>query len=64
MTKDFLEAFGTVIRDQLIMKNSVEISGLGTFKSVHHSQEQEKRADGKLVMVPPRDTIEFSAEDT
>jgi nucleoid DNA-binding protein len=62
MTKDFLKAFGIVIRDQIIMKNSIEINGLGTFKSVHHSQSQEKRADGKTVMLPPRDTIEFTAE--
>jgi nucleoid DNA-binding protein len=62
MTKDFLNAFGIVIRDQIIMKNSVEISGLGTFKATHHSQHQEKRADGTTVMMPPRDTIEFVAE--
>ncbi len=62
MTKDFLKAFGLVIRDQIIMKNSVEISGLGTFKAVHTNQKQEKRADGSTVMVPPRDSIEFKAE--
>ena len=62
MTKDFLKAFGIVIRDQIIMKNSVEVSGLGSFKAVHHSQKQEKRADGKTVMLPPKDAIEFSAE--
>lgn len=63
MTKDFLEAFGIVIRDQIIMKNSVEIEGLGTFKAVHHSQKQEKRADGITIMLPPRDAIEFTAEN-
>lgn len=62
MTKDFLKAFGIVLRDQIIMKNSVDISGLGTFKAAHHSQTQEKRADGKIVMMPPRDVIEFKAE--
>ncbi|MFV1883944.1 MAG: HU family DNA-binding protein [Balneola sp.] len=62
MTKDFLKAFGIVIRDQIIMKNSVEVSGLGTFKAVHHSQKQEKRADGKTMMFPPKDAIEFTAE--
>lgn len=63
MTKDFLKAFGIVIRDQIIMKNSIEVEGLGTFKAVHHSQSQEKRADGTTVMLPPRDTIEFTAEN-
>lgn len=62
MDKDFLETLGIVIRDQIIMKNSVEIKDLGTFKPVHHNQKQEKRADGTNVMVPPKDTIEFSAE--
>tara|TARA_R110000868_G_scaffold408293_5_gene691038 strand:- start:75111 stop:75308 length:198 start_codon:yes stop_codon:yes gene_type:complete len=62
MTKDLLKAFGIVIRDQIIMKNSVEITGLGTFKAVHHNQKQEKKADGRSVMKPPRDTIEFIAE--
>lgn len=62
MTKDFLKAFGIVIRDQIIMKNSVEISGLGTFKSVHHNQTQEKRADGVTVMLPPKDAIEFTPD--
>ncbi len=62
MTKDFLKAFGIVIRDQVIMKNSVQVNGLGTFKAAHHTQKQEKRADGKTVMLPPRDVIEFNAE--
>ncbi len=62
MTKDFLKAFGIVIRDQMIMKNTVEITGLGTFKSVHYNQKQERTADGTTVMKPPRDTIEFKAE--
>ncbi|MBD3617206.1 MAG: HU family DNA-binding protein [Gracilimonas sp.] len=63
MTKDFLEVLGIVIRDQIIMKNSVEIKGLGTFKPVHHNQKQEKRTDGTNVMIPPKDTIEFTAEN-
>lgn len=57
-----MQAFSTVIRDQVIMKNSVEISGLGTFKATHHNQQQEKKADGTTVMMPPRDVIEFVAE--
>lgn len=61
MTKNFIETLGIIIRDQIIMKNSVEINGLGTFKAVHHSQRQEKRADGTNVMMPPSDEIEFTA---
>ncbi len=62
MTKDFLKAFGITIRDQIIMKNSVEVKGLGVFKSEHTSQQQEKRADGSIVMLPPKDSIEFKSQ--
>ncbi|HET8864692.1 MAG TPA: HU family DNA-binding protein [Gracilimonas sp.] len=62
MTKEFLETLGIVIRDQIIMKNTVEVKGLGTFKPVHHNQRQEKRADGSNMVMPPKDTIEFTAE--
>ena len=62
MTKEFLKAFGVVIRDQVMMKKTVKISGLGTFKVVHFNQHQEQRADGTSVMMPPRDAIEFIAE--
>lgn len=62
MTKEFLEAFSDVIRDQVMMKKTVEISGLGIFKVVHFNQQQEQRVDGTSVMMPPRDAIEFVAE--
>lgn len=62
MTKAFLKVFGITIRDQIIMKNSVEVKGLGIFRAVHTSQEQQKKADGSIVMLPPRDTIEFKSE--
>ncbi len=62
MTKEFLQAFSLVIRDQVIMKNSIEVKGLGTFKATHFSQQQETRADGVTIMMPPRDAIEFVAE--
>ena len=59
MTKDFLQAFGITIRDQIIMKNSIEVEGLGVFSAEHTSQKQEKRADGKTIMLPPKDSILF-----
>lgn len=42
MTDEFLETLGIIIRDQMIMKNSVQINGLGTFNPVHKNQVQEK----------------------
>lgn len=62
MTKDFLKVFGLTIRDQIIMKNSVEVKGLGTFKAEHIGQKQEKNADGKFIIKPPKDSIDFKAD--
>jgi nucleoid DNA-binding protein len=62
MTKEFLKAFGVVIRDQVMMKKTVEISEIGTFKVVHYNQQQVQRVDGTTVMMPPKDAIEFTAE--
>lgn len=62
MNDELLETLGIIIRDQIIMKNSVEIAGLGTFKAVHYNQKQDKRADGTNIMVPPKDAIEFTSE--
>ena len=62
MTKEFLQVFSVVIRDQIIMKKSIGIVGLGSFEVVHFTQKQEQRADGVTVMIPPRDAIEFVAE--
>lgn len=63
MDNEFLETLGIIIRDQIIMKNSVEIKGLGTFRAVHYNQKQEKGPDGRNVVVPPKDTIEFTADN-
>ena len=62
MSKEFLKVFSDVIRNQIMMKKTVEISGLGTFKVVHFTQKQEQRADGTTAIMPPRDAIEFIAE--
>jgi nucleoid DNA-binding protein len=62
MTKAFLEVFVITVRDQIIMKNTVEVKGLGVFKAEHMSQQQEKRADGTTVMMPPKDYMEFKAD--
>ena len=61
MTKKFLKAFGDTIKDQILMKNSVEVEGLGVFKAEHTTQQQEKRADGTHVMLPPKDSITFKS---
>lgn len=62
MTKEFLKIFGITIRDQLIMKNTVEVKGLGTFKTEHTAQYQKTLADGRVVMLPPSDDIQFKSQ--
>lgn len=63
MIKDFEKIFGITIRDQIIMKNSVQIKGLGVFIAQHINQEQKTLENGAVVMLPPKDTIVFNAED-
>lgn len=59
MDKEFVKALRETIREQVIRKNSIEIDGLGLFEPVHEEQREEKTADGKVVMMPPRDRVEF-----
>lgn len=49
------------MREQFINKNRVEIDGLGRFEVVHHEQHQEKFDNGKIVMMPPKDVLEFKS---
>ncbi len=63
MTKEFEKIFGITIRDQVIMKNSVHVKGLGTFSAEHINQEQKTENNGAVVMMPPKDTITFKVED-
>ena len=63
MTNEFLKVFSTVLKDQVIKHNTVKIDGLGSFKIVHESQRQDKNALGRNIMLPPKDSIEFIAEE-
>jgi nucleoid DNA-binding protein len=55
----FLQAFSEVIRGQISAKREVKIEGIGLFKAGHENQYQQKYQDGRVVMMPPKDTIEF-----
>lgn len=63
LNKDFLKSLKSVIRDQLINKNTIKITGVGTFKLRHRAQYQQQREDGRVVMQPPKDYIEFTPEN-
>ncbi len=59
MRQEIEKAFKSVIRDQLIQKNKVYIEGLGEFRPEHLSQRKWEYKDGKVVLLPPQDYLEF-----
>ncbi len=61
MNREFILAFKAVMREQFINKNRVEIEGLGQFEVIHLEQYQEKYDNGKVVMMPPEDVLEFKS---
>ncbi|MFO7845192.1 MAG: HU family DNA-binding protein [Balneolaceae bacterium] len=62
MEPEFIKGFTQVIKEQLVKNNRVSIEGLGEFRKVHKTQEQKKLDDGRVMMMPPKDTIEFKPE--
>lgn len=61
MNREFLIAFKDVMREQFVNKNRVELEGLGQFEVVHIEQHQETFDNGKVVMMPPEDVLEFKS---
>ena len=62
MDNDFLRAFSEVVRNQLAHKCDIKLEGVGIFKAEHQKQFQQQYQDGRVVMMPPKDTIEFIPE--
>jgi nucleoid DNA-binding protein len=62
MDDDFLQAFGEVVREQIAHQCDVELDGIGTFRLQHQKQYQQQYQDGRVVMMPPKDTVEFEAD--
>lgn len=58
----FLNNFIQVIKEQVARDNRVQIEGLGQFFKVHEIQAQKKSEDGRVVLIPPKDRIEFKPE--
>ncbi|SMO36900.1 HU family DNA-binding protein [Fodinibius sediminis] len=63
MDQDFLQAFVEVVREQIARKNKVKIEGIGSFRVEHKKQYQKQYDNGRVVMMPPRDTISFKPEN-
>lgn len=62
MNSTFIKAFKDVLREQLAKKNTVQVDGLGQFSVVHQGQRQKKYENGRVVMVPPADLLEFKSQ--
>lgn len=62
MDKKFIKAFAEVIREQIARKDAVKLKGVGTFSYKHRKQFQQQYEDGRVVMMPPKDTIVFTPE--
>lgn len=62
MEREFIIAFADIIREQIAQKNEVRVKDLGTFRQKHIQQFQQQYANGQVVMMPPKDEIEFIPE--
>lgn len=63
MDKEFLRAFSEVVREEVTQKNNVQLEGIGRFEFEHQKQFQKQFDSGRVVMMPPRDTITFVPEN-
>ncbi|MCH8558420.1 MAG: HU family DNA-binding protein [Balneolia bacterium] len=51
-----------IIREGLANNENVTIEGLGTFSKKHIAAEEKSYPGGRVVMMPPKDVIEFKHE--
>lgn len=62
MEPRFIKNFVQVVKEQIAKDNHVRIDGLGQFLKVHQTQTQKKLDNGRIVLMPPKDKIEFKPE--
>lgn len=62
MDEAFLQAFSDVIREQISNRHEVNVEGIGVFKTKHENQHQQKYKDGRVALMPPKDTIHFTPD--
>lgn len=62
MDQQFLKAFSEIVREQIVRKNEVKVEGVGSFQFKHQKQFQKQFKNGRVVMMPPKDTIRFVPE--
>lgn len=64
MDKKFLDALSDIIRESITRKEEVSIDGLGVFKPKHRRQFQQQFDNGRVVMMPPADTLQFVPDNS
>lgn len=62
MEPQFIKSFIQIVKEQVASDNRVYIDGIGQFQKIHKSQTQKKLDDGSVVLMPPKDTIEFKPD--
>lgn len=62
MEPRFIKNFIKVVKEQVAKDNRIQIDGFGQFLKVHQTQTQKKLDDGRVVLMPPKDKIEFKPE--
>lgn len=63
MNNEFLKAFSEIVREEVASKNEVRLKGIGSFQFKHKKQFQKQYENGRVVMMPPKDTITFIPEN-
>jgi len=58
----FTHLLKNVFREQLLAGNTLELKGVGRWKLKHKTQHQVHRDNGQVVMMPPRDELQFVPE--
>lgn len=63
MDEKFMKELARIVRDQVARKNDIRIPGLGSFRFEHVKQHQKQYNNGRVVMIPPEDRIEFDPDN-
>lgn len=62
MEPQFIKSFIQIIKEQIAADNTVNVNGLGQFQKVHQSQSHKRMDDGSVVLIPPKNKIEFKSD--
>lgn len=59
-----LETMARLVRDKLVDDDVAHVPHLGTFSVERQPSHMETDDEGRSVMIPPRDVIQFEPDDT